>query len=141
MAESEPLQHIIESIRQSELGAQDLSSRHVLAFFGDLPVATARWRCEASATGDGTSCAIIEELVVVEEYRHRGVAKAVLAHLLSDLDALAAAYGISLVYTRVFSSSAFLEPFLALQGFQQQPQRQEESTGDGSVLFVRPTGR
>ena len=66
VVESEPLQYIIESIRHSELMEVDNVSRHVLAFVGDLPVGSARWRYEPSSSGDGTNCAFIEELVVVE---------------------------------------------------------------------------
>merc|ERR1711871_1115593 len=83
------LREVVRQIRQGVTGddcafleGTDLDSitRHVIGYVGDMPVASARWRCVQCS--DSRSFGVIEKLCVLEGYRLRGIGKLLLRKIL-----------------------------------------------------------
>jgi len=68
-----------------EMDEFDTTATHILATIGDTPVGTARWR----STPQGTK---LERFAVLDEYRGRGVGRALVEAVLERIDLRQPAY-------------------------------------------------
>lgn len=93
---------------EEEWDAHDATSRHLLGWVDDTPVATARWRTVAH---DEALVAKLERFAVLPEYRGRGYGRALVEYTLAD----ACRAGFS---TFILHAQAYLEDFYADFGFE-----------------------
>ncbi|NBC17037.1 MAG: GNAT family N-acetyltransferase [Bacteroidetes bacterium] len=93
---------------EDEWDAYDATSRHLLGWAGDTPVATARWR---TVPYDEALAAKLERFAVLPDYRGRGYGRALVAFALDD----ARRAGFT---TFILHAQAHLEAFYADFGFE-----------------------
>ena len=93
---------------EEEWDAYDATSRHVLGWVDDTPVATARWR---TVPHDQALAAKLERFAVLPDYRGRGYGRALVRFVMED----ARRAGFT---TFVLHAQAHLEAFYASLGFE-----------------------
>ena len=114
---------------EEEWDAHDATSRHLLGWVGDTPVATARWR---TVPHDEALAAKLERFAVLPDYRGRGYGRDLVKYALGD----ARRAGFT---TFVLHAQAHLEAFYADFGFETVGDVFEEA-GIPHVKMVRATG-
>lgn len=101
---------------EEEWDGHDETSRHVLGWVGELPVATARWRTVAH---DGHLVAKLERFAILKPYRGRGYGRRLVQTVMQD--AQQAGFP-----RQVLHAQAHLEDFYASLGFAATDHRFEE---------------
>ena len=92
----------------------DGNARHILAFIGDAPVGTGRWRLE-----EGNNVAVIELLGVVEDKRRLGYGTKMLEQIVQDILKYKASSGsITEIVSMLIPSTKDTEPMIAMSLFQ-----------------------
>lgn len=112
---------------EEEFDDVDPYCRHVLAWLGDQPIGTARWR--EFTTGDGRRAAKLERFAVLPEHAGHGHGRSLVAHLLAEARAAG--------HRRfVLHAQAHLVRFYAAFGFERRGEEFIEA-GIPHVLMVR----
>lgn len=125
-----------EQLWAQEIMSDDTTCQHSIGYFGDMPVATARWKIVTQ--NDGQRLIKLDKVCVLERYRQRHVFVDLLQNCVDIATKEAATLNVSAILFCCPTDLPHLTPTLASMQFIAYPNQQFEENGRQKVPFMRP---
>jgi predicted GNAT family N-acyltransferase len=128
---------VCEQLWATEVQQDDGTCQHSIGYYGDMPVATARWKIIAK--NDGQRLIKLDRVCVLQRYRRRHVFMDLMSHAISEAVATAETLNVTAMLFCCPTNLPFLTPALASLQFQGYPEQQftEDGITAPKVPFIR----